>query len=710
MQKQTVTKSQSPSLPQQQQQQGQRSTKKSRMESTSTAALSSSSQESAASPRTQTATPPPSSRGGRKLAPRLQMDNMQSQSFGRADYSGAAQPQQPHLNTSFVAGNSDDVFGYAIGPATAPPVTESRPFWTMDMNTSGMSIDVDLSAAGADLFQTQNPQHRSLNSMDWGRADQVFQQTGLVSQPHQGQQQQQQQSSHAQSQVQERRQNQSASARRDRPLAPKTTAMSAPSFGQTTPTQTFSFESFQISMDDPFGTSPGGVDPVLLFGHPVTSADMDTGVLSSMSMPLNAAPQRPTSSAPEDMGQMTAGMGPGPIFANGSTARGKDTRFGGTGQGQQRRLSERPPNVISPTKNGGNRPGLSRSFSENVRGGKRTVGGGRNPLPTLAPARPATVHQSSLPLPSGIPTSRPQMQNGRPGGRTSPLKSSHHHRLSSLTSIPENAANFHSRSRSRSAKTPSVKFVIDENGRARAETVRDDNVDDDDTAELLFPNINQQDASHKSWGGVLPAQATVSDEEYLSSSDDEPIIIPSRNTSFSYPEPPRSSSGGTSRPPTTSSTLSHSRTRQHSFSDRYSSTSSSFRRAPPDDVVALDDMEIDTLAQSQGGSSGRPSTGGSLGDAAAELRKVMQGVNPRRSISNPNSQLLLGSNGGSRHRLTPGQRSNSSTISEASLSATSPSHLDQIRCVCNRPEVEVDGVQFLVKWYVTTLNICPTFP
>lgn len=631
------------------------------------------------------------------------MENMQSQSFGQADYPGAAQPQ---LNTSFVDGSPDDVFGYALGgPATAPSITEPRPFWAMDMNTSGMAIDVDLSATGADLFQTnatQNAQQRWTN--------QVFQQTGLAVQPQQGQQQHQQ-PSHPQSQGQERLQ---SSARRDRPIAPKTAAMSTPSFGQTTPNQNFTFESFQMSMDDPFATSPGGVDPGLLFGQPVSSAALDNGLISMTTMPLTAAPPRPTSSAPANMGQSTAGMGPGSTFSSVPM---------GASHSQQRRFSERSSKAISPAKDGGNRPSLSRSLSENARGGKRTVGGGRNTLPTLAPAKPATVHQPSLPP---NPNSRSQLPNGsRPSGRTSPLKPSHHQRLSSLTSIPENVANFPSRSSLRaSAQRTSVKFVIDENGRARAETVRDDSADEDldyyDAPEPLFPSLN---ASHHSWGGsvLLPTaghQATaVSDgEDYSSSEDDEPIIIPHRNTSYSYPEPPRSSgAGGTSsRPPTASSVLSHNRSRQRSFSDRPSTSSSSFRRAPhhpyPDDAEE-NMMEVDYARppRSQGSSSGgRPSTGGSLGDAAAELRKVMQGVNPRRIGSNhPNpQQLLLGSNGPSRQKLTPGQRSSSSTISEASLppAGASPTQMDQIRCVCNRPEAEVDGVQFLIKWYVLLIQ------
>lgn len=689
-QKQARSKLQSPSLPHQQQPpqppRGQWSVKKSRKWCTlahEAAVPTSPSKENAAPPPTQTATPPPSSRGGRKLVPRLPMENMQGQSFGRAGFSGAA---QPHLDTSFVTGHTEDVFGYALGgPATAPPMTGPRPFWGMDMNMSGMSIDVDLVAAGADLFQTTPAQNAP-----------VFEPTGMVARPEQGQLQQ----PPSQSQGQGRRK---SSKRRDRPLAPKTATMSASSLGQTIPSQDFTFESFQVSMDGSFGMSPGGVDPGLLIGPPITSAGMDSGLMSMTTMPLAAAPSLPTSSAPT-----TAGVGPELAF----TGAPMDA-----GHSRQRRFSEIPPRAISPAKDGGN---PLRSSSENARSGKRTVGGGRNRLPALAPAKPATVSQPRLP-PNPNPNSRPPTANGsQPGGRTSLSKPSHHHRLSSLTSIPENVANFPSRSSPRAgAKGTSVKLVIDENGRARTETVRDGSADEDrvyyDAPEPLLPSFS---ASQQSWGGsvVLPtaghqAAAAVSDEEaYSSSEDDEPIIIPSRNTSYSYPEPPRSSGVGRthSRPPTASSIPSHGRVPQHPVSDRPpTSSSSSFRRGPPNqhpDDAEDDMMRVDHQRppRSRGSSSGgRPSTGGSLGDAAAELRKVMQGVTPRRT--NPTPQpLRLGSNGPSRQKLTPGQRSSSSTISEASLppAGASPTQMDQIRCVCNRTETEVDGVQFLVKWYV----------
>ncbi|KAG6365181.1 hypothetical protein INS49_006789 [Diaporthe citri] len=91
------------------QQPGQRSAKKYRSSSSSEAT-------SRDAPQAQTATPPPSSRGGRKLAPKLQTDTMQHQNFAQPDFSNAPPTQHPQLNTAFVTGSPEDVFGYPMGP------------------------------------------------------------------------------------------------------------------------------------------------------------------------------------------------------------------------------------------------------------------------------------------------------------------------------------------------------------------------------------------------------------------------------------------------------------------------------------------------------------------------------------------------------------------------------------------------------------------
>lgn len=636
------------------QQPGQRSAKKYRSSSSSEATARD-------APQAQTATPPPSSRGGRKIAPKLQTDIMQHQHFAQPDFSNAPPTQHPQLNTAFVTGSPEDVFGYPMGPATAPPITGPRPFWGMDMDTTGMGIDVDISAAGADIFQTSQAQvtsHQPVNSLDWGGANQVFQQPNVA-----GQEQQQQQVAAVQ---------QNQSTRRERPLAPKAVDTSSPKFSQTSPGQNYSFGSFQMPMGDPFSTNPGGVDPGLLFNQQ-----------SSLSMPMEPSPQRPSSSAPAVDSGRNEPIAPMPTN---DIRRSKST--GAQGRRDQ---STRPPPTISPTKSSAIKPGLSRSFSESARPGKRTVGGGRPLLPTLAPA-PVAVHQPSLPpTVTSQSNALTQARGVRSGGRRSPVKSSHHHRLSSLTSIPENA--IRTQARQRSAKLSSVKFVIDEDGRARTETV----VDDDDDIEPGFPSSSSQPASQRnSWAG-FPDKPD-GDDECSSSSDDEPIIIPSRNTSFNFPEPPRSSGSSMSRPPTASSNVSQNR-RQRSVSER-SSFSNSFRRNPrPGQATSfVDQMEVDQ--QEAPPPTTRPSTGGSLGDAAAELRKVMQAGTSKRPAF-PAEAPPTGSGGGSGHRqrFTPGQRSSSSTIS-ATPSPTHNQSQGQVRCVCNRPEAEVDGLLHLIKWYV----------
>lgn len=677
-------------------QQGQRSAKKPRTASASSAADKS---PFLAQRQTQTATPPPSSKGGRKLAPKPLASSMQNQAFPQPDFS-SAQPQQPQLNTAFVTGNPDDVFGYPMGPATAPPIAGHRPFWGFDLDTSGMAIDVDLSAAGADLFQSpvQNQVHRQMNSVDWSRANDMFQQSGTVAPSNQQSQQQEQARPSPQQQNQTLRGNQSA--RRARPLAPKMANMSTPNV--QAPSQDFNFGQYQMTMNtnNPFNASPGGVDPGILFSQQPFPTGMDTNMMMSMSMSMDNISQ-PTSSAPANMEETTTTTnadfaGPAASVATGSELPQTDGKGLGSGQtqGQQRRPLSRP-RAISPTKNPG-RPNLSRSFSESARGGKRTVGGNRNPLPALAPARPVTVHQPNLPPPPASQggSSRPQTQGGPSSGRRSPNKSLPHNRLSSLTSIPENASNL--LAKSRKAKRASVKFVIDENGRARAETItgEDDEPESDAGNEPMLP-VSKGSAQRNSWAGPLSVSTPIplDDEEYSSSSDDEPIIIPSRNTSFAYPDPPKSSSSANTRPPTANSIISQNRARHRSLSDRPPFRQSSLLETDHDA------MDVDPPPQPPH-QQPRPSTGGSLGDAAAELRKVMQGENPRRPGSGQ-QQHSSAESSGHRQRFTPGQRSSSSTISEASLPATSPAQgreQNQVRCVCNRPEAG-DGVH-LVKWCV----------
>jgi hypothetical protein len=135
-------------------------------------------------------------------------------------------------------------------------------------------------------------------------------------------------------------------------------------------------------------------------------------------------------------------------------------------------------------------------------------------------------------------------------GRISPVKQ----RPSVLTSIPE----LHP------PKTRTeVKFTIDANGRARTETV-----------------VVQEPGSKKT---SVHGEAYDS-SPYESSSDDEPILIPSRNPSFTLPNAPRLSSFETSR-----------RHSASGYSQSESSSQRSFRQDSPE-------SEAETVLEDDDGS------------------------------------------------------------------------------------------------------------
>ncbi|KFA79584.1 hypothetical protein S40288_01072 [Stachybotrys chartarum IBT 40288] len=146
------------------------------------------------------------------------------------------------------------------------------------------------------------------------------------------------------------------------------------------------------------------------------------------------------------------------------------------------------------------RPGLGRSLSEN-RGRKAST---RNPLPTLAPA---PSRQGSGGNASDADGARPIV---RQSGRASPLKSQH--RLSALASIPESSPQPKART--------SIRFTIDERGRARVESTNrgaGGALDRDHDG-----NRSSQDLARRDSWDLSESEST----------DDEPIVIPSRSTSF----------------------------------------------------------------------------------------------------------------------------------------------------------------------------------
>lgn len=538
----------------------------------------------------QTATPPPSARkGGRKLAPKPNMQN--EQGFDQPDFTNSSQQQQNDM-ASFM-GNPGDLFSYPM----SAPVSAPGNFWDA---SAPMTMDMDFGVADAHLFQPTTPsQNHPADSFDWAGDMHLFQDPSALPPPP----------SSNQENVQP--------TRRERPLAPK-----PQSSDQTTGPASSSIPAqYTSDVPDPFGIiSPGGgVDPGLIFSRPQTAA---------MDMSFNGT---------ADLGSTNNTLGEPDRTPTTGDFRRNSVKEARNGKLPDRAFASSP---IKPSV----RPGLGRSMSENR--GKKARG---RPLPALAPAaRPVPQAKGS-----GVDAGRPAP---RPSGRTSPLK--HQHRLSSLASIPE--AEMRPRSRA------SVKFTIDSHGRARAETTV---MPDDMELEGGLPRSRSaRDLSR-------PHDWESSDDE--SSTDDEPIIIPSRNTSFNasfaLPDP---------RKPVGS--IFHSSRR--SISDR--STSSTQATVDGQGLPFNDgESEAETVMNEQQNQGG---------DATSELRKVVEDRQKRSNQMSGRSQRFSNSFGGF----------NGSTISPTSLAGSIYTSDGQgVRCVCNRNNGdESDG--FMVQWYGLRNGLC----
>lgn len=379
--------------------------------------------------------------------------------------------------------------------------------------------------------------------------------------------------------------------RRERALAPKPRAPEQlPATTTTHPTIT----SFEAASENPFGilNHTGAVNPGMLLSRPQTSLDdVDFHPSTNLGLQGNTVPSVPARVPSADGIRRTASFK--------SMTEGKVP---------DRRLTRSPVKPV-PT-----RPNLGRSQSENR--GRRSIA--RGPVVNqTAIARPPSQTRSG----SGIETGRPST---RASGRVSPLK---RHRLSGLTSIPESA--------SRGISSASIRFTIDSNGRARAEA-----------AHSIYENRansirSRSSDGSQSWNG--------SGDE--SSSDDEPIIIPSRtssfNTSFALPDPLK---------PVGS--IFHSSRR--SISDRSTSTVN----APdtPNILIAHDaESEAETLMNDPHDQEG---------DAASELLKLVENRRNR-------SGHLVGAGA---NRLSANHISRRSN----SRSPASLNDIMEIRCVCHR--------------------------
>jgi len=583
----------------------------------------------------QTVTPPPSARKSqRKLAPKLDLNAMQNdQGFSQQDLINGTGQQQHNMGT-FVTTPSD-MFGYPLsaGPMSAPATGQQfgnqRAFWEPDPNMSGMDIDYS-GNGGAAVFQQQAAlQSGTMEALDWARATQMFQQHGAI--PQQNQENMQ------------------------RPPNGASKAVMPP-LDADSESQSMYTGNYAPQMDNPFGImgNVGGVDPGLLFSRPPSSS-LTSEALSQ------AAMVGPSASAPPVQVQQHAPPPP-PQSRPTTTQRGELRRsmsskeLGPSGGRVDRSLAS------SPIKQSG-RPGLSRSFSESR--GKRPVV--RTSLPPLAPApRPQTA----------VSVNRPAIaQAGRPSGRTSPLKSDHHHRLSSLSSIPETAGMV-SRTRTQ------AKMTIDANGRARVETTVF--VEDD-----LPPPLSgrKRNKSHPTLRQPQQWQHSSESDDDSSSTDDEPIIIPSRNTSFVLPDPVKA----TRKNPLHGS--------QHRISEHSTASYATFGGQSYQDDP---DSEAETVMNEM-----TTPTGGRSGDAASELRKLRESrqrgqlpsptKHKRHSLAagGPPVAQFVGDNNYPRHAvLSP------SSLTESSLPTPSSSRSQGIRCLCNRSEVDRDGDGdgFMVQW------------
>ncbi|OAQ70079.2 PHD finger domain-containing protein [Pochonia chlamydosporia 170] len=387
--------------------------------------------------------------------------------------------------------------------------------------------------------------------------------------------------------------------RQERTLAPKPPASTAVCTSATDPSLSTSFAPM---LDDPFNmvNSGNGVDPGLLFSRP-QSASMDA----------------------EFSTMVQSGSAEAAIVQSGKAQVGDVRRSGVVRDGKKAIKGPDRATASSPVKASG-RPGLGRSVSEN-RGRK---GARRGSLPVLAPAaRPASG--------SGITASK---STSRLPGRISPLKTQQ--RLSSLASIPETSPQARQRA--------SIRFSIDAHGRATVETTM---LGGGGTS-MTRSQSSQDLSTRRSWSSA----------EDDSDTDDEPIIIPSRtssfNASFALPDP---------RKPVGS--IFHSSRR--SVSDRSNSNSANEGESEAETVV-----------------NEKP---GKVGDAASELRKVVQD-RQKRSLqvgSSRSSQRTLNTN----LRNFPGGIISPTSLTESSYGPDTYN----VRCVCNISKAdESDG--FMVQW------------
>ncbi|KAG5978772.1 hypothetical protein E4U55_005964 [Claviceps digitariae] len=481
----------------------------------------------------------------------------------------------------------DDI-GDMLGYPLSVPASTQPNFWDPSM---GMGIDLDFTTSGNSLFQPPTSSHRHTGSFDWNSELQLFQDSNIPPASNQ---------ENAQPSAELLRSSLASKSSIPNPLythlADHAPPATRPNTTNTTNTITATNAINVTTMDDPFITTNAtdAVDPGLLLSRPPSAAiyaDADSGRL------------------------VQSGSAEAAIVRSGKP-QASDIHRSSSFRREARNIAKGPGRAIasSPVR-ALERPGLGRSVSE----GRRKKPVRRGSLPLLAPA---AVRSTSAPE---FPVSN---STGRLPGRVSPFKSVP--RLASLASIPETSPHLVPRA--------SVRLFIDAHGRARAETTMGGG------SALMARSRSSQDLAIGR--GYNPSVESEDSDD----TDDEPIIIPSRNssfnTSFALPDP---------RKPV-GSIFHSSRRRKSKRSSR--------------NLANDGESEAETLVDEKSGD---------VGDATSELRKVVKDrrkrhlrlATSRRVLQRPLNTSNLG--------LFPGGIVSPTSMTESSYGPDSYG----VRCVCN---------------------------
>ena len=232
-------------------------------------------------------------------------------------------------------------------------------------------------------------------------------------------------------------------------------------------------------------------------------------------------------------------------------------------------------------------------------------------------------------------------------GRSSPVKAL---RSGNLHSIPESP---------QPGPRTEVIFTIDSNGKARTETI-----------------IVGRPVSPKKTIRSSSLHEEIDSSPYESSTDEEPIIVPSRTSSFNLPTQPK----GTKFTKFDNSRRSSS-ARRRSSASAYSRSESSSQQSMQIDMEGVE-SEAETVMEDDDSS----------GDATRELRKVMEDrkknqMQQRHPRHHHYSQDPRGGFYNSSANISP------TTISDPDGTPTS-SRGGTTRCVCGKPEDD----RFMIQW------------